>query len=63
VLYPNDEQIQGKQLRLEQQFFFVSCALQDMIRTHLAAGSNLSTFHEKYTPSLTIPIRRSVWLN
>jgi starch phosphorylase len=52
VLYPNDEQIQGKQLRLEQQFFFVSCALQDMIRTHLAAGSNLSTFHEKYTAQL-----------
>ncbi|MDX1698547.1 MAG: glycogen/starch/alpha-glucan phosphorylase, partial [Thiohalobacterales bacterium] len=32
VLYPNDEPEQGKQLRLGQQFFFVSCALQDMIR-------------------------------
>jgi starch phosphorylase len=32
VLYPNDEQIQGKELRLMQQFFFVSCSLQDMIR-------------------------------
>jgi len=52
VLYPNDEQIQGKQLRLEQQFFFVSCALQDMIRTHLASGSKLNTFHEKYTAQL-----------
>jgi starch phosphorylase len=52
VLYPNDEQIQGKQLRLEQQFFFVSCALQDMVRTHLAAGSKLNTFHEKYTAQL-----------
>ena len=52
VLYPNDEQIQGKQLRLEQQFFFVSCALQDMIRTHLASGSKLNTFHEKFTAQL-----------
>ncbi len=38
VLYPNDEGKQGKQLRLEQQYFFVSCALQDMIRLHLRAG-------------------------
>jgi starch phosphorylase len=52
VLYPNDEQIQGKQLRLEQQFFFVSCALQDMIRTHLANGSKLNSFHEKFTAQL-----------
>ncbi|MEY3297683.1 MAG: glycogen phosphorylase [Cyanobacteriota bacterium] len=52
VLYPNDEQIEGKQLRLEQQFFFVSCALQDMIRIHLGAGSTLNTFHEKFTAQL-----------
>ena len=37
VLYPNDEVIQGKNLRLQQQFFFVSCSLQDMIRVHLLA--------------------------
>jgi starch phosphorylase len=52
VLYPNDEQIEGKQLRLEQQFFFVSCALQDMIRIHLGSGRKLSTFHEKFTAQL-----------
>ncbi|NJN49492.1 MAG: glycogen/starch/alpha-glucan phosphorylase, partial [Alkalinema sp. RL_2_19] len=32
VLYPNDDWFQGKVLRLQQQFFFVSCSLQDMIR-------------------------------
>jgi len=37
VLYPNDEVIQGKSLRLQQQFFFASCSLQDMIRVHSAA--------------------------
>ncbi|MBE9156620.1 glycogen/starch/alpha-glucan phosphorylase [Nodosilinea sp. LEGE 06152] len=52
VLYPNDEQIEGKQLRLEQQFFFVSCALQDMIRIHLASGRRLEDFHEKFAAQL-----------
>jgi starch phosphorylase len=41
VLYPNDEPAAGKQLRLEQQYFFVSCSLQDMIRLHLARGKRL----------------------
>lgn len=53
VLYPNDEQIQGKQLRLEQQYFFVSCSLQDMIRTHCdRRGLPISIFHEKFTVQL-----------
>jgi starch phosphorylase len=34
VLYPNDEPEAGKQLRLTQEYFFVSCSLQDMIRLH-----------------------------
>jgi len=52
VLYPNDEQIQGKQLRLEQQYFFVSCSLQDMIRLHLAIGKSLEYFHEEFAIQL-----------
>jgi starch phosphorylase len=52
VLYPNDEPVQGKQLRLEQQFFFVCCSLQDMIRIHLRAGGNLNHFHEAFAVQL-----------
>ncbi len=52
VLYPNDEPTQGKQLRLGQQYFFVSCALQDMIRIHLANGGTLERFHEKFAVQL-----------
>lgn len=52
VLYPNDEPIQGKQLRLEQQYFFVSCSLQDMIRMHLYTGKNLDTFHTRFAVQL-----------
>lgn len=52
VLYPNDEVIQGKTLRLQQQFFFVSCSLQDMIRLQLLLGRPLERFHEKWAVQL-----------
>jgi len=35
VLYPNDNTPQGRELRLQQEYFFVSCGLQDIIRGHL----------------------------
>ena len=52
VLYPNDEDIQGKELRLQQQYFFTSCALQDMIRLHQRVGRSIDTFHEKWAIQL-----------
>ena len=52
VLYPNDEHLEGKQLRLEQQYFFVSCSLQDMIRIMKRDGIPLEQFPEKYTLQL-----------
>ncbi|HJZ99958.1 MAG TPA: glycogen/starch/alpha-glucan phosphorylase, partial [Candidatus Solibacter sp.] len=52
VLYPNDELIQGKTLRLQQQYFFVSCSLQDMIRVHRELNRPLETFHEKWAVQL-----------
>ena len=52
VLYPNDELVQGKQLRLQQQYFFASCALQDMIRLHLQTARGLDDFHGKFAVQL-----------
>ncbi|MFN5965748.1 MAG: glycogen/starch/alpha-glucan phosphorylase, partial [Pseudanabaena sp.] len=46
VLYPNDNTPQGRQLRLEQQFFFVSCSLQDIIRRHLKKYNRLDNLPE-----------------
>ncbi|BAQ62328.1 glycogen phosphorylase [Geminocystis sp. NIES-3708] len=47
VLYPNDNTPAGKELRLAQQFFFVSASLQDLIRVHLRNNKNLDNFHER----------------
>ncbi len=52
VLYPNDEQFQGKRLRLEQQYFFVSASLQDMIRIHLCIHDSLSNFPDYFAVQL-----------
>jgi starch phosphorylase len=52
VLYPNDEQIRGKELRLEQQYFFVSCSLQDMFRILRIQKIPVERFHEKFAAQL-----------
>ncbi len=62
VLYPNDEPVQGKQLRLQQQYFLVSCSLQDMLRLHQLRGGKPANLHEWFViqlndthPALAVP--------
>ncbi len=48
VLYPNDRTENGKELRLVQQYFFVTCSLRDIVRRHFAtAGNNWANFADK----------------
>ncbi|HEY1210083.1 MAG TPA: glycogen/starch/alpha-glucan phosphorylase [Terracidiphilus sp.] len=48
ILYPNDEGIQGKQLRLAQQFFFVSCSLQHILKIQVAQHRPLAELHRNF---------------
>jgi starch phosphorylase len=48
ILYPNDEAFQGKQLRLSQQFFFVSCSLQHILKIQENAERPLADLHRNF---------------
>jgi starch phosphorylase len=62
VVYPNDSSPAGQQLRLEQQYFFVSCALQDCLRLLVLGGATPAQFADLIAvqlndthPTLAIP--------
>ncbi len=62
VLYPNDNTVAGKELRLKQQYFFVSASLQDIIRRYKVNHNDFARFAEKNTlqlndthPAIAIP--------
>ncbi|MFU8883919.1 MAG: glycogen/starch/alpha-glucan phosphorylase [Cyanobacteriota bacterium] len=52
VLYPNDGTDEGRRLRLKQQHFFVSCSLQDMIRSLDARGIPIEEFPDHWAVQL-----------
>jgi starch phosphorylase len=62
VLYPNDNVFQGRELRLKQEYFFISCSLQDIVRRFKADGCRWNEFPDKVFmqlndthPALVIP--------
>ncbi|EKV28715.1 Glycogen phosphorylase [Caenispirillum salinarum AK4] len=62
VLYPMDTTLMGQELRLMQEYFFVSASLQDIIARHHRKHASLDTLPEKVTiqlndthPSLAVP--------
>jgi starch phosphorylase len=52
VLYPNDGTDAGRRLRLKQQHFFVSCSLQDMLRSLQERGIAIQEFEHHWTVQL-----------
>jgi starch phosphorylase len=52
VLYPNDVPAAGKRLRLAQQYFFVSCSLQDMLRLLEIKGVRVESLPELFAVQL-----------
>lgn len=62
ILYPADDDDRGKELRIKQQYFFVSASLQQLLKNHFAKYESFDNFHEKAAihindthPSLCIP--------
>ncbi|MBO4377006.1 MAG: glycogen/starch/alpha-glucan phosphorylase [Lachnospiraceae bacterium] len=47
VLYPNDNHYAGKELRLKQQYFFISASVQEAVEKYLRTHKDLKKFHEK----------------
>jgi starch phosphorylase len=70
VLYPNDNSMQGKELRLKQQYFFVSCSIQDIVRRHLQDHGTLKNFSDHVSiqlndthPTLAVPELLRIFLD
>ena len=62
VLYPADDHIEGKKLRLKQQYFFVSATVQNIIKKHMARYGDIRSFAKHHViqindthPTLVIP--------
>ena len=49
VLYPNDNHYAGKELRLKQQYFFISASVQEAISKYMKKHDDIRKFHEKNT--------------
>mgnify|MGYP002577345824 FL=1 len=62
VLYPNDNHLEGKSLRLRQQYFLCAASIGDIVNNHMSVYGTLDNLHEKVAihindthPTLAIP--------
>ena len=49
VLYPNDNHYAGKELRLKQQYFFISASVQEAVEKYMRKHDDIRKFYEKVT--------------
>ena len=49
VLYPNDNHYAGKELRLKQQYFFISASVQEAVQKYMRNHKDIRNFYEKVT--------------
>lgn len=49
VLYPNDNHYAGKELRLKQQYFFISASVQEAVAKYMRTHKDIRKFYEKVT--------------
>ncbi|HNG00200.1 MAG TPA: glycogen/starch/alpha-glucan family phosphorylase, partial [Pseudomonadota bacterium] len=63
VLYPNDLLVVGKELRLKQQYFFVACAIADLLRRHLDHSKNRHDPQAIRERLLMLPEKVAIQLN
>ena len=49
VLYPNDSHYAGKEIRLKQQYFFISASVQEAVAKYMRTHDDIRKFHEKVT--------------
>ncbi len=62
VLYPADDHLEGKILRIKQQYFFVSASLQSIVKEHISKNETIENLYEKVAihindthPSMCVP--------
>lgn len=70
ILYPEDAHIEGKRLRLKQQYFFIAASLQSLVKHHMKRYQTLDNFADKIAihindthPTMAIPEMMRIFID